>query len=543
MTFSLYNRFRQLEKVRVDKDALEGYLGATSSDGVLRTNAPLTYTDGGDYVTLDLDDNGDYIFGSVLIQTSDTTDPILTFKTLNTAHEVKVYVDEDATNDNLIIEGKTASVDTQLVLRALDGERARFLLYSGTANYGFLQMGSADDLTLKNTVQDMDLIFGIDDGGVDKTITWDADVDKLKHSAGTFDFDDDDIVTSGTLQINSAGDDKNIKIYHNDINARIDINLGYLDIFSPSNVRMYPSGITSAPFEMFAAASYRGFAVTGQWQFRGNSIMDQVLFGTDDAMGNQLILTNYDNRGRDHDHVTQTDPTFYVHSDTDPNTSNVQWLSLTHDKTNAVFGLGTGAYTFPDGAAYFGDGGTTNYASFATDGELNLFGTARVKSQIPIDNANLGKGSTAPSQVILGNYNGWEYTINDDTVFTFHLPHDWASGTDVVINMDWYIDEAGGDEIKWRIDWSATPHDASEAIDAPTHTGNSDTGDIVIPATVKYLTANGLTISSGSLSAGDQIGVKVSRIAITDGTNPGNDPTIVDIHIEYTADKLGEATT
>ncbi len=53
MTFSLYNRFRQLEKVRVDKDALEGYLGASSTDGVLRTGSNLSYTDGGDYITLD----------------------------------------------------------------------------------------------------------------------------------------------------------------------------------------------------------------------------------------------------------------------------------------------------------------------------------------------------------------------------------------------------------------------------------------------------------------------------------------------------------
>lgn len=58
MTFSLYNRFRQLEKVRVDKDAFEGYLGATSTDGVLRTSSPLTYTDGGNYITLGTDIKG-----------------------------------------------------------------------------------------------------------------------------------------------------------------------------------------------------------------------------------------------------------------------------------------------------------------------------------------------------------------------------------------------------------------------------------------------------------------------------------------------------
>ena len=41
-------------KVSVDADAIPGYLGAASNDGVLRTSAPLSYTDGGDYVTLGL---------------------------------------------------------------------------------------------------------------------------------------------------------------------------------------------------------------------------------------------------------------------------------------------------------------------------------------------------------------------------------------------------------------------------------------------------------------------------------------------------------
>ena len=42
------------EKVGVDAGATAGYLGAASSDGVLRTGDALSYTDGGDFVTLDL---------------------------------------------------------------------------------------------------------------------------------------------------------------------------------------------------------------------------------------------------------------------------------------------------------------------------------------------------------------------------------------------------------------------------------------------------------------------------------------------------------
>jgi len=41
------------DKVAVDALAVAGYLGAAAGDGVLRTGAPLTYADGGNFVTLD----------------------------------------------------------------------------------------------------------------------------------------------------------------------------------------------------------------------------------------------------------------------------------------------------------------------------------------------------------------------------------------------------------------------------------------------------------------------------------------------------------
>ena len=40
------------EKAAIDASATAGYLGAASSDGILRTDASLSYTDGGDFVTL-----------------------------------------------------------------------------------------------------------------------------------------------------------------------------------------------------------------------------------------------------------------------------------------------------------------------------------------------------------------------------------------------------------------------------------------------------------------------------------------------------------
>jgi len=43
------------ELVSIDSGANPGYIGAASNDGILRTDSPLTYTDGGDFITLGLD--------------------------------------------------------------------------------------------------------------------------------------------------------------------------------------------------------------------------------------------------------------------------------------------------------------------------------------------------------------------------------------------------------------------------------------------------------------------------------------------------------
>lgn len=201
---------------------------------------------------------------------------------------------------------------------------------------------------------------------------------------------------------------------------------------------------------------------------------------------------------------------------------------------------------FADGGIRIGDssaGAPTNYANIAPDGEVTLVGTARVMKHIFLDNADLGKGTTAPSQTIIGNYTAWEFDVDDDCVVDFIVPSDWDSSTDIDIEVCWYIDEAyatNSGEIRWQAAWSACPHTSTEAIDAPTHTGTDNSGDINIPATAKYLTETTVeTIPAASLSAGDDIGITFSRVAIGDGSNPVADPGVTHIKIKYTSNCLG----
>jgi len=59
------------EKVGVDSGAAAGYLGAAGDDGVLRVGAPLSYTDGGDFVTLGVDGtvlvDGDFASAGIMM--------------------------------------------------------------------------------------------------------------------------------------------------------------------------------------------------------------------------------------------------------------------------------------------------------------------------------------------------------------------------------------------------------------------------------------------------------------------------------------------
>lgn len=67
--------------------------------------------------------------------------------------------------------------------------------------------------------------------------------------------------------------------------------------------------------------------------FSGAADDQQIVFGSFTAV----------NAGRDFDHAAPSTPTFFFHSDEDPDTDNTEWGSFTHDGINVVHGAGKGA--------------------------------------------------------------------------------------------------------------------------------------------------------------------------------------------------------
>ncbi len=156
--------------------------------------------------------------------------------------------------------------------------------------------------------------------------------------------------TDGTIRAHSGDHTQTsdyIEAYHNQTDAIVESASGALRLRATTGV-LRTFGQSTIFDDDFGSFNFH-HDDENMLQIILNRTNDEIKFGVLDGGGNQLILTNSSNAGNDHDHAVQTDPTFYIHSDTDPDTDNTQWLSFAHTKTNAIFGLGTGAYIFQDG--------------------------------------------------------------------------------------------------------------------------------------------------------------------------------------------------
>jgi hypothetical protein len=70
----------------------------------------------------------------------------------------------------------------------------------------------------------------------------------------------------------------------------------------------------------------------------------KIALNTEDGKGNNnLIITTFANGAKDHDHETASaNPTLFIHSNTNPDSDNTQWLSFTHDTADGVINTGLG---------------------------------------------------------------------------------------------------------------------------------------------------------------------------------------------------------
>lgn len=167
-------------------------------------------------------------------------------------------------------------------------------------------------------------------------------------------------------------------------------------IFSANNNNAYLQTtkhlFLQSAWSMYFDASDPKFYFTGAGHsmlgfYLSNTYAQATLF-LYDTSGNQVVSSNNLNLSKDHDHILQTDPWWFYHSDTDPDTANDEWVGMGHNKTNPVLNWGSGELVLTDGAlnsltltnAGALASGIVHQAQLAsTLGEVSLAGSTGVK--------------------------------------------------------------------------------------------------------------------------------------------------------------------
>lgn len=156
--------------------------------------------------------------------------------------------------------------------------------------------------------------------------------------------------------------------------------------------------------------------------------------------------------------------------------------------------------------------------------------------------ANLGKGTSAPVNVIVGNFNTWEFNINDDAVMNMKLSPDIDFTKNINVHVLWICGEnyaANSGEVQWQLTWSSVHDNGTESLAAPTHSGTLVSGDINIPTSANHIKhTQNFTVSAGNLSFGDSFGMTLKRIAIDSGNNPVAKPRVINVHVTYAVRKF-----
>ena len=205
-----------------------------------------------------------------------------------------------------------------------------------------------------------------------------------------------------------------------------------------------------------------------------------------------------------------------------------------------------------NGTTKLGDGGATNYAQFAADGELTLVGTARVLRSVDFEPEAVKQGGVGPGTSTEDGFPVHDFqATNDESVFMhWEIPHDYASGQEIHMHAEYFVDTApvGAANVTWGVEYKKL------SIGDNFDFGAGTTTVIVNDALTTGTPANDKQIHSSPeiqlITTGfepmDVILIRFFRDADAseDGAtdNFGSDARLFNYHLMFLSDKIGQAS-
>jgi hypothetical protein len=192
-----------------------------------------------------------------------------------------------------------------------------------------------------------------------------------------------------------------------------------------------------------------------------------------------------------------------------------------------------------------GDGRSTNYARFWSDGELSLHGTARVKKEVILNAMSVKLGAAPPTETLKnmgasGNVQipvlQFSNAAQNDILFEMHMPHDLDDSANVTFKLMWFPGAAWTTgNYMWKLEYLVADKSGADY-----STGTPTT----ISADVTPSNANDSIETDFSTSIpADNDQVIYCHLYRDVASDNGDDVGEVRfVKIEYTSNKLGEAT-
>lgn len=189
---------------------------------------------------------------------------------------------------------------------------------------------------------------------------------------------------------------------------------------------------------------------------------------------------------------------------------------------------------FP-GITFFGD--ETNYASFATDGELSFVGTSRVEKtiQIPAGSAK-APGASPAVFTSLGLDGAWEFSKGSDLQISsaFAIRPDMDRSVAPSVKIGW-SSPATTNDVHWKLEYLWIGANENAASVTPNETLTEIT--TVSPISNGYKNTEFQLLKPSSTDIACIL--RITRLGSLD--NADDVANITGIVIKYTSNKLGEA--
>ncbi len=202
-----------------------------------------------------------------------------------------------------------------------------------------------------------------------------------------------------------------------------------------------------------------------------------------------------------------------------------------------------------DGAK-IGDGGATNYTQFSATGVQTMVGDARVMISVDLEPVLATRPvANPPGEGEEGGFSTHDFNASTDesVFFHFELGHDYADAGLIHIHFDFFVDtaEAGATSVVWGVEYKKQSIGDNFGFSSGTTTAYTQISVTSgTPANDKKVHQSAeVNLTTTGFVAGDYLLLRLFRDASgTGGTDDfPRDARIIDYHVEYLSDKLGEA--